>query len=254
MLLVPQLVHGLIESKLKEANLLKACELVTIDSGGRFSVGAFDIEFIAVTHSIPDGVALAIRTSVGLALHTGDFKFDFTPVHGFGPDFGRLAELGREGVMVLLADSTGAERPGWTPTESAISDVFDRIFREAKGRIIVSTFASSLGRIQLIINVAHLHKRKVALAGFSMRQNVESARKLGYLDVPRGTIVELDKVKGLAPDKIVIITTGAQGQPEAALARKGRTGRIASSGKFQRWLEFDRRSPEYSPPFIEDWG
>ena len=214
-----RLVHGLIELKLKEANLLKACELVTIDSGGRFSVGPFDVEFIAVTHSIPDGVALAIRTSVGLALHTGDFKFDFTPVHGFGPDFGRLAELGREGVMVLLADSTGAERPGWTPTESAISDVFDRIFREAKGRIIVSTFASSLGRIQLIINVAHLHKRKVALAGFSMRQNVESARKLGYLDVPRGTIVELDKVKGLAPDKVVIITTGAQGQPEAALAR-----------------------------------
>ena len=121
--------------------------------------------------------------------------------------------------MVLLADSTGAERPGWTPTESAINDVFDRIFREAKGRIIVSTFASSLGRIQLIINVAHMHKRKVALAGYSMRQNVESARKLGYLDVPRGTIVELDKVKGLAPDKVVIITTGAQGQPEAALAR-----------------------------------
>jgi ribonuclease J len=214
-----RLVHGLLEAKLKEAKLHKACELVTIDNGERFLVGPFDVEFIAVTHSIPDGVAVAIRTPVGLALHTGDFKFDYSPVHGFGPDFGRLAEIGREGVMVLLADSTGAERPGWTPTESAISDAFDRIFREAKGRIIVSTFASSLGRIQLIINAAHLHKRKVALAGYSMRQNVESARKLGYLDVPRGTIVELDKIKGQAPDKVVIITTGAQGQPEAALAR-----------------------------------
>lgn len=214
-----RLVHGLIEAKLKEAKLHKACELITIDNRGHFRVGAFDVEFIAVTHSIPDGVAVAIRTPVGLALHTGDFKFDYTPVHGFGPDFGRLAELGREGVMVLLADSTGAERSGWTPTESAISDVFDRIFREAKGRIIVSTFASSLGRIQLIINAAHLHKRKVALAGYSMRQNVDSARKLGYLDIPRSTIVELDKIGGLAPDKVVIITTGAQGQPEAALAR-----------------------------------
>ncbi|HSN76177.1 MAG TPA: ribonuclease J, partial [Anaerolineae bacterium] len=131
----------------------------------------------------------------------------------------RLAELGKEGVMVLLADSTGAERPGWTPTETTVSTAFDVIFREAQGRIIVSTFASLLSRIQLILDIAHRYKRKVALAGYSMHQYVKIARKLGYLEVPRGVLVELDKTAGIAHDKLVIVTTGAQGQPEAALAR-----------------------------------
>ncbi len=214
-----RLVQGLIEHKLKEAGLQKACERVTVSEGEQVTIGPFEVEFIAVTHSIPDGMAVAIRTPVGLALHTGDFKFDYTPVQGYGPDFGRLAELGREGIMVLLADSTGAERPGWTPPESSIAGAFDTIFRDAPGRIIVSSFSSSLGRVQLIVNTAHQHRRKVALAGFSMRKNVETARKLGYLDIPRGVLVDIDKIKGVAPDKQVIITTGAQGQPEAALAR-----------------------------------
>ena len=214
-----RLVQGLIEHKLKEAGLLKACERVTVSEGEQVTIGPFEVEFIAVTHSIPDGMAVAIRTPVGLALHTGDFKFDYTPVQGYGPDFGRLAELGSEGIMVLLADSTGAERPGWTPPESSIAGAFDTIFRDAPGRIIVSSFSSSLGRVQLIVNTAHQHRRKVALAGFSMRKNVETARKLGYLDIPRGVLVDIDKIKGVAPDKQVIITTGAQGQPEAALAR-----------------------------------
>ena len=214
-----RLVQGMIELKLKEAGLQKACERVAVSEGEQVTIGPFEVEFIAVTHSIPDGMAVAIRTPVGLALHTGDFKFDYTPVQGYGPDFGRLAELGREGIMVLLADSTGAERPGWTPPESSIAGAFDTIFRDAPGRIIVSSFSSSLGRVQLIVNTAHQHRRKVALAGFSMRKNVETARKLGYLDIPRGVLVDIDKVKGIAPDKQVIITTGAQGQPEAALAR-----------------------------------
>ena len=214
-----RLVQGMIELKLKEAGLQKACERVTVSEGEQVTIGPFQVEFIAVTHSIPDGMAVAIRTPVGLALHTGDFKFDYTPVQGYGPDFGRLAELGREGIMVLLADSTGAERPGWTPPESSITSAFDTIFRDAPGRIIISSFSSSLGRVQLIVNMAHQHRRKVALAGFSMRKNVETARKLGYLDIPRGTLIDIDKIKGVAADKQVIITTGAQGQPEAALAR-----------------------------------
>lgn len=214
-----RLVQGMIELKLKEAGLQKACERVAVSEGEQVTIGPFEVEFIAVTHSIPDGMAVAIRTPVGLALHTGDFKFDYTPVQGYGPDFGRLAELGREGIMVLLADSTGAERPGWTPPESSIAGAFDTIFRDAPGRIIVSSFSSSLGRVQLIVNTAHQHRRKVALAGFSMRKNVETARKLGYLDIPRGVLVDIDKISGIAPDKLVIITTGAQGQPEAALAR-----------------------------------
>jgi ribonuclease J len=214
-----RLVQGLIEKKLKDAMLHKACTQITVEDGERFSVGPFDVEFIAINHSIPDGVALAMRTPVGMVLHTGDFKFDNTPVHGNAPDFGRLAELGREGIMVLLADSTGAERAGWTPSEALIAPEFDRIFRAAPGRIIVSTFASLLSRVQQVIDAAHAHKRKVALAGYSMIQYVKIAQKLGYLNVPRGALIDLDKIKGLAPDKVVIITTGAQGQPEAALAR-----------------------------------
>lgn len=214
-----RLVQGLLDKKLKDAGLHKPCPQVTVEDGERFVVGPFDVEVIAINHSIPDGVALAIRTPVGTVLHTGDFKFDYTPVHGSAPDFGRLAALGREGVMALLADSTGAERPGWTPSEATLVPVFDQIFHRAPGRIIVSTFASLLSRVQQIIDVAHAHKRRVALAGYSMLENVKIAQKLGYLNVPRGALVDLDKVKELAPDKVVIITTGAQGQPEAALAR-----------------------------------
>ncbi|MFZ2486514.1 MAG: ribonuclease J [Anaerolineae bacterium] len=214
-----RMVQGLVEDKLREAKLYRQCPQITIDEGDIFPVGPFDLEFISVTHSIPDGVAVAIRTPIGMALHTGDFKFDTTPVQGVGPDFGRLAELGKEGVMVLLADSTGAERPGWTPTETNVRAAFDQIFRNAQGRIIVSTFASLLSRIQLIIDTAYIYKRKVALAGYSMHQYVKIARKLNHLEVPRGVLIDLDKIDGVTPDKLVIITTGAQGQPEAGLSR-----------------------------------
>ncbi len=214
-----RLVQGMLENKLKEARLGGMCQQLVVEDGERFAVGPFEVEFIAINHSIPDGVALAIRTPVGMILHTGDFKFDYTPVHGTAPDFGRIAELGNDGVMVLLADSTGAERPGWTPSESTINETFDRIFREASGRIIISTFASLLSRVQQVLDAAHNHRRKVALAGYSMRANVQIAQKLGYLNVPRGTLVEIEKAKQLSPEKVVYITTGAQGQPEAALAR-----------------------------------
>jgi ribonuclease J len=214
-----RLVQGLLENKLKEARLAGTCQQVVVVDGERFAVGPFEVECIAINHSIPDGVALAIRTPVGMVLHTGDFKFDYTPVHGSAPDFGRIAELGNDGVMVLLADSTGAERPGWTPSESTINETFDHIFREASGRIIISTFASLLSRVQQVLDAAYAHRRKVALAGYSMRSNVRIAQKLGYLNVPRGTLVEIEKAKQLPPEKVVFITTGAQGQPEAALAR-----------------------------------
>ncbi len=214
-----RLVQGMIERKLRDAKLRKSCERITVEASEQVELGPFQVELLSVNHSIPDGVALAIRTPVGLALHTGDFKFDYSPVYGVGPDFGRLAELGSEGVMVLLADSTGAERPGWTPSEASIDAAFDQIFKEAPGRIIISTFASLLSRVQQILDMAHAHKRKVALAGYSMRENVKIARKLGYLDVPRGTLIDLEKTKNLPPEKVVLITTGAQGQPEAALAR-----------------------------------
>lgn len=214
-----RLVQGLIEKKLKDARLQRTCEQITVEDSERFTIGPFDVEVLAVNHSIPDGVALAIRTPVGMALHTGDFKFDYTPVHGSGPDFGRLAQLAQEGVMVLLADSTGAERPGWTPSESTLNAAFDDIFRRAPGRIIVSTFASLLSRVQQVLDAAHAHHRKVALAGYSMQENAKIAQRLGYLNVPRGALVEIDKIKSMPPEKVVIITTGAQGQPEAALAR-----------------------------------
>lgn len=219
-----RLVQGMVERKLKDAGLHKRNDQIALEAGEDFMLGPFGVEFIAVNHSIPDGVALAITTPVGLVLHTGDFKFDYTPVHGVSADLSRLGELGRQGVMVLLSDSTGADRPGWTPSESTLEDVFDHIFRDAPGRIIVSTFASLLSRVQLILNAAHAHRRKVGLAGYSMRENVKIARQLGYLDVPRGALVDIDRLKKLSPEKTVFIATGAQGQPEAALARMA-TGR-----------------------------
>jgi len=164
-------------------------------------------------------VGLCITTDVGRIIHTGDFKFDYTPVRGGGPGFSRLGQLGAQGVLALLSDSTGSERSGYTPSEQVIVPALDRIFREAPGRILVATFASLLSRVQQVINAAHAHDRVVALAGYSMLKTVEIARELGHLDVPKGLLVELGEALRLPETRVAIVTTGSQGQPEAALAR-----------------------------------
>jgi ribonuclease J len=214
-----RLAAGLIEAKLSEFPKLGHPNIKLIAAGQAFRVGPLAVEFLAITHSIPDGVGLAIHTPVGRVIHTGDFKFDYTPVRGGGPGFARLGELGAQGVLALLSDSTGAERAGYTPSEAVIAPAFDAIFREASGRVIVATFASQLSRVQQVIDAAHAHGRVVALAGYSMLKTVEIARKLGHLDVPADTLVELNEALRLSDRRVTIVTTGSQGQPEAALAR-----------------------------------
>ena len=214
------LACGLIEARLSErTDLAGRANLRRITVGQGFRVGPFEVEFLAITHSIPDGVGLCITTDVGRIIHTGDFKFDYTPVRGGGPGFSRLGQLGAQGVLALLSDSTGSERSGYTPSEQVIVPALDRIFREAPGRILVATFASLLSRVQQVINAAHAHDRVVALAGYSMLKTVEIARELGHLDVPKGLLVELGEALRLPETRVAIVTTGSQGQPEAALAR-----------------------------------
>ena len=223
-----KLTRGLAEVKLKENRLLDETELNTIQPGDSIALGPFRVEFFHVCHSIPDGVGLAIETPAGLVVHSGDFKFDYTPVDGKPPDFAKLAELGGRGVLVLLSDSTNAERPGFTPSERVINDAFEQVFQRAEGRIIVGTFASLISRIQQVINSAIRHERKVAIAGHSMVENVRMAQELGYLSIPSDVLIKLDDVGKLPQHKVVIIATGTQGEPSSALARMaiGRHPRI----------------------------
>ena len=214
-----KLTRGLIEVKLKEHKMLEDVELNTIQAGDSITIGPFHIEFFHVCHSIPDGVGLAIDTPVGLIVHSGDFKFDHTPVDGKPTDMAKLAELGGRGVLALLSDSTNAERPGFTPSERVVEEAFDDVFREAKGRIIVATFASLISRIQQVVNCAVRHGRQVAIAGRSMVENAAMAQKLGYLEIPPGVLIKLKDVDKLPPHKVVIIATGTQGEPSSALAR-----------------------------------
>jgi ribonuclease J len=213
------LTCGLIEARLSEYPNLSSAVLHRVMPGDTFKIGPFRVEFLAITHSIPDGVGLAIRTEAGTIVHTGDFKFDYTPVRGGKPGFARLGELGAQGVLALLSDSTGAERAGSTPSEAVIEPALDEIFRNAPGRIIVATFASLLSRIQQVVDAAHRHDRVVAMAGYSMVKTTEIARKLGHLEAPSGVLVDLNDALRLPDDRVVIMTTGSQGQPEAALAR-----------------------------------
>lgn len=214
-----RLAGGLIRARLSEHPKRGQPNLHPIAAGESFRVGPFEVEFLAITHSIPDGVGLAIGTPVGKVIHTGDFKFDYTPVRGGGPGFARLGELGAQGVLALLSDSTGAERAGSTPSEAVIGPAFDQIFRDAPGRIIVATFASLLSRVQQVIDAAWRHGRVVALAGYSMIKTAEIARELGYLEASNGLLVDLNEALKLPDRKVAIVTTGSQGQPEAALAR-----------------------------------
>ena len=216
-----RLTMGLIRAKVRARDLADVPQNV-IQAGERFTVGPFEIEFFRVNHSIPDGVGLAIRTPVGLVVHSGDFKFDPTPVIDEPADQHRLASLGDEGVLVLLSDSTNAETVGMTPSERTVQPAFDDVFSRAQGRVIVAAFASHLQRIQQVLWVAERHGRKVAIAGRSMEDNIKIARDLKYLEVPDRLLIKMGQVASLPPEKVVILATGTQGEPTAALGRISR--------------------------------
>lgn len=214
-----RLTLGLVENKLKEYGLLRDSKLITVKPKETVKIGQFKIEFIRTTHSIADSVALAIHTPVGVIFHSGDFKIDYTPIAGEVADFHRFAELGAQGVLVMLCDSTNIERPGYTMSERTVGETFDNLFRKAEQRIIVATFASNIHRVQQIIDSAHKFGRKVAISGRSMINVVNVAKELGYLDIPADILIDLDEANKLSFDKVVIITTGSQGEPMSALTR-----------------------------------
>jgi ribonuclease J len=214
-----RLTRGLIEVKLEEHKLLKKADLRTVRPGQKLRLGKFAVEFIHITHSIPDSTCIAIQTPLGTVFHTGDFKFDHTPIMGEPPDLSRIAELGREGILLLLSDSTYADTPGYTPSESTISETLDRIMAEAPGRVIVATFASLIARVQQVVDAAVRNDRRVFITGRSMMDNVQMAIDQGYLDAPADILASLDKMRKLPPERITIITTGAQGEPTSALVR-----------------------------------
>jgi ribonuclease J len=213
------LALGLVQEKLREFGIDRWADLRPIRAGDSLDLGALTLEFIRVSHSIPDGLAIAAHTPAGLVVHSGDFKFDQTPVDGELTDFRKFAELGERGVLVLLSDSTNATRKGVTPSESAIGLTFESIFRDAPRRIIVACFASHIHRIQQVLDVAARLGKKVAVNGKSMVANTRIAAELGYLRVPEDTLVRLEDLKRFPPDRGVIITTGSQGEPLSALAR-----------------------------------
>ncbi len=214
-----KLTLGLLTGKLKEHGMAEEVTLYTVKPRDIVQVGPFKVEFIRVSHSIPDAVAVAVHTPLGVVLHTGDFKIDQTPVDGQVTDFHRLAQLGEKGVLVLLSDSTNAERPGYTMSEKVVGATFDETFRRSQERVIVATFASNVHRIQQAIQAAHRHNRKVAVVGRSMVNVVNIAYELGYLDIPDGALVELEEANRLPRNQVVILTTGSQGEPMSALTR-----------------------------------
>ena len=214
-----RLTAGLIKLKLEEHGLLKQTKLITVEAGEMVKVGKFYVEFIHVNHSIADSVAFAIRTNMGVVIHTGDFKIDSTPIDGDVIDLGRFGELGREGVLALLADSTNVERPGYTMSEKAVGHTFERLFAGCKDRIIVTTFASNVHRIQQVINAAAANGRKVAVSGRSMENIMKVSTELGYMKVPKGVLMDMTKIKNQPKDKQVIVTTGSQGEEMSALYR-----------------------------------
>ena len=213
------LTAGIIELKLEEFDLLYNTQIFTKKAGDRFKLGCFEVEMIHVNHSIADSVALAIKTPIGTVIHTGDFKIDVTPIQGEMIDLARLGQLGKQGVLALRSDSTNVERPGHTDSERKVAEKFDELFKGCEKRIIVTTFASNVQRIQQIVNVAAKYKRKVAVTGRSMENMIKVARELGYMDIPEGVLVELNQIKGQPKDRTVIISTGSQGESMSALYR-----------------------------------
>ncbi len=214
-----RLTLGLVEYKLKEHNILSKCKLCRVSAGDTVTLGCFKVEFIRTNHSIADAVAMAITTPIGTVVHTGDFKIDCTPIQGEMIDLARFGELGRNGVLALLSDSTNVERPGYTMTERNVGYKFEEIIKGCNKRIIIATFASNVHRVQQIINTAASHGRKVAVSGRSMENIVEVAILLGYMKVPEGVLINIDSIGKYNPDQLVIVTTGSQGEPMSALFR-----------------------------------
>ena len=213
-----RLTLGILEGRLKENNV-DSSNLHPVMQGDIINVGCFSVGFIRVNHSIPDAVGLSIKTPVGMIVHTGDFKLDYTPIDGKMTDFRRFSDLGNKGVLVMMADSTNAEREGHTPSESTVGAAFDKAFHNAKQRIIIATFSSNVHRIQQVINTACRYKRKVAVLGRSMVNVVNISLELGYINAPEGTIIDIDEINNYPMSQVVIITTGSQGELMSALTR-----------------------------------
>ncbi|MDD4775163.1 MAG: ribonuclease J [Syntrophomonas sp.] len=213
-----KLTLGIVEGKLKESNLSNA-RLNIVRPRDIIKIDQLEIEFFRVSHSIPDALGIAIHTPLGIIFHTGDFKIDQTPVDGQVIDFRKMAELGEKGVLVMLSDSTNADRPGFTPSEKVVGRTFDELFGRCEGRIIVTTFASNVHRVQQVIDTAVRYDRKVAIVGRSMVNNVRISAQLGYINIPDNTLIELEEINRYPPEKLVIATTGSQGEPMSALTR-----------------------------------
>lgn len=213
------LTRGLVEMKLGRNGLASRAVLNTVHAGDKVQIGPFSVEFFHVCHSIPDGVGLGITTPLGLIVHSGDYKFDHTPVDGWPSDYSKLAEFSSRGVLALLSDSTNAERHGWTPSEKVIDAAFQKVFREAKNRIIIVSFASLISRMQQAANAASEFGRKIAFAGVSMVDNAKMAAKLEYLNIPEGVLIPIDQALNMPGKDVVIMCTGSQGEPSSILGR-----------------------------------
>jgi ribonuclease J len=214
-----RLTRGLIEVKLREAGLLDSTEIHTIAPGDQITIEPFTVQPFYVCHSIPDAVGLAIDSPYGLLIHTGEYKFDYTPVYGRLTDYGALADYGQRGVLALMADSTNAERPGYTPSERTVSEAFEKIFGHTDGRIIVATFASNISRVQQVVDCALQYNRRLGVVGRSMVDNVRMARNLGYLSAPDDMFLRPEELETLPPSQVAIVCTGTQGEPTSALVR-----------------------------------
>ena len=214
-----KLTLGIVETKLKEHGLLSSTELVRVKPRDVIRLNSVSVEFIKTNHSIADSVAIAVHTPLGVVLHTGDFKVDYTPIDGELMDFARFAELGKKGVLAMMADSTNVEKAGYTNSEKIVGESLTRIFGKTKGRIIIATFASNIHRIQQIIDAASVYGRKVAVSGRSMENIMNVAIELGYIEVDKDTLVSIDQINKYNNDQVVIITTGSQGEPMSALSR-----------------------------------
>ena len=213
------LTRGLLEVKLSRHGMLSKAQLNTISAGGSAHIGPFRLEFFHVCHSVPDGVGIGITTPAGLVVHTGDYKFDHTPVDSWPTDYAKLAEFSSRGVLLLLSDSTNADKLGWTPSERVIDPAFDKVFREAQGRIIMASFASLISRMQQVANTAARYGRKLAFAGASMTENAKIARKLGYLNIDESMLVPVEQALKLKPEQVVMMCTGTQGEPTSIMGR-----------------------------------
>jgi len=214
-----KLTLGLLEVKLNRYGMLEKADLRPVNAGEQISIGPFTVDFFHVCHSIPDGVGLGIETPAGLVVHTGDYKFDHTPVDNWPTDYAKLAEFAQRGVMALLADSTNATEPGWTPSERTIEGALDQVFGAAKGRILVATFASLISRMQQVADAAERHGRKIAFTGRSMVENMNMARALGYVDFPERLVITLEKSLSMPDNQVVLMCTGSQGEPRSIMGR-----------------------------------